>query len=351
MPLLARTVATPLTIEIRPAAIRNLPTILADGRITSSGRVAVAVGPGLGAEVSEVISRVFPESELFQVQGGSLDSAQELREFLRKHPAEAMVGIGGGGTIDVGKYAASMAGIPFVAVATNLTHDGIASPVATLQSAGHKGSYGVHIPIAVIVDLDFVARSPIAHTRSGIGDAVSNLSAVNDWFLANRTVGEPVDGLAAAMAKNAAEAVLHQPHPTDSETFLATLADSLVMSGLAMAIAGSSRPCSGGCHEISHAIDQLFGLDRLHGEQVAVGAMFASFLREDPDLVHVDACFRRHELPRLPADLGLTAEQFTEAVLAAPSTRPGRYTILEQLDMDRTTARRQVDAFVAAFDG
>ena len=350
MPLLARTVATPLTIEIRPAAIRNLPAILSDGRITASGKVAVAVGTGLGSEISELASRVFPESELFQVQGGSLDSAQELREFLRKHPSEAMVGIGGGGTIDVGKYAASMAGIPFVAVATNLAHDGIASPVATLQASGHKVSYGVHIPIAVVVDLDFVARSPIAQTRSGVGDAVSNLSAVNDWYLANKAVGEAVDGLAAAMARNAAESVLHQPHPLESELFLATLAEALVISGLAMAIAGSSRPCSGGCHEISHAIDQLFGIDRLHGEQVAVGAMFATFLRGDPDLEHVDACFRRHQLPRLPQDLDLTAEQFTEAVLAAPGTRPGRYTILEQLDMDRTTARRQVDAFIDTFD-
>ena len=48
-----------------------------------------------------------------------------------------------------------------------------------------------------------------------------------------------------------------------------------------MAAAGSSRPCSGACHEISHAIDALYPGKAAHGEQVAVGALFASFLRED----------------------------------------------------------------------
>jgi hypothetical protein len=48
------------------------------------------------------------------------------------------------------------AGFPFVAVATNLAHDGIASPVASLESYGRKRSFGVQIPIAVFVDIDFV---------------------------------------------------------------------------------------------------------------------------------------------------------------------------------------------------
>jgi glycerol-1-phosphate dehydrogenase [NAD(P)+] len=33
----------------------------------------------------------------------------------------------------------------------------------------------------------------------------------------------------------------------------------------------------------------------------------------------------------VPADLGLDVDQFTKVVLAAPQTRPGRHTILEEL--------------------
>jgi len=71
-----------------------------------------------------------------------------------------VVGIGGGKTIDTAKYAATRYALPMVSVATSLAHDGIASPVASLEEAGRKGSYGVQMPIAVVVDLDFVRASP-----------------------------------------------------------------------------------------------------------------------------------------------------------------------------------------------
>jgi glycerol-1-phosphate dehydrogenase [NAD(P)+] len=123
-----------------------------------------------------------------------------------------------------------------------------------------------------------------------------------------------------------------------------------VLSGLAMAVAGSSRPCSGACHEISHAIDALYPGKAPHGEQVAVGALFASFLREDEGVGELDSAFRRHGVPRLPGDLGLTDEQFLAAVARAPSTRPDRYTILEYLDMNEEQIRARVAEFVDAFD-
>ena len=54
----------------------------------------------------------------------------------------------GGRTLDVTKFAAHMAGIPMVAVATSLAHDGIASPTASLEHESGKGSYGVPMPVA-----------------------------------------------------------------------------------------------------------------------------------------------------------------------------------------------------------
>ena len=100
---------------------------------------------------------------------------------------------------------------------------------------------------------------------------VSNLSAVADWELAADDTGELVDGLAAAMARSAAHAVLHQPGHARSDEFLTVLAEALILSGLAMAVAGSSRPCSGGDHEIMHAVDQLYPGTGSHGELAGVG--------------------------------------------------------------------------------
>jgi glycerol-1-phosphate dehydrogenase [NAD(P)+] len=188
--------------------------------------------------------------------------------------------------------------------------------------------------------------------RAGIGDVVSNLSAIADWELAAADRGEPVDGLAVTLARTAAQAVLHQPGTVTGDEFLTVLAESLVLSGIAMTVAGSSRPCSGGDHEILHAIDQLYPGAGTHGELAGLGALFCTYLRGDERLFGLmSACLARHELPRAPADLGLGPDEFTQAVLHAPATRPGRYTILERLELDERAIARQVAGFTAAVTG
>jgi glycerol-1-phosphate dehydrogenase [NAD(P)+] len=350
MPLLARMVAFPLAVDVRSGAVAALPALLSDRRISAHGDVAVVVGPGQGERIVAVVGPALENARVYPVEGGTLEAALELAGSLRTGSFDAVIGIGGGRTLDVAKYAASLVGLPMVAVATNLAHDGIASPVASLEYDGRKASHGVHIPIAVVVDLDYVRGCPPEQLRSGLGDALSNLNALADWELASRERDEPVDGLAAALARSGAESLLHRTDELASDGFLTALAEALVLSGLAMAVAGSSRPCSGACHEISHAIDALFPGQATHGEQVAVGALFASFLRRDGALDDLDAALSRHGVPRLPADLGLINEQFAAAVNEAPSTRPDRYTILEHLAMDEDEIRKRVDEFVDAFD-
>jgi glycerol-1-phosphate dehydrogenase [NAD(P)+] len=353
VPLLTRQVGTPLTIDIGPGAVAGLGPLLADRRISSGGHVAVLVGPGLGEEIAATLRPSLANGEIWHVAGGSVQAGADLAARLRAGFYDAVVGIGGGRTIDVAKYAASLSGLPVVAVATSLSHDGIASPVASLEDdgAGRKSSYGVQMPIAVVVDLDYVRRSEPSMRRSGIGDAVSNLSAIADWRLAERERGEAVDGVAVTFARIAATSVVHRDDGIDDDPFLIALAESLVLSGLAMATAGSSRPCSGGDHEILHAIDHLFPGTAHHGELAGAASLFTSFLREDRGLADgIDACLRRHGLPRTPGDLGLTEAQFAEAVVAAPGTRPDRFTILEHLALDEAGVRRAVAGFLDAYD-
>lgn len=312
----------------------DLAGILVDGRISAGGDVAVVVGPGQGEQIADLIRPSLRSADVFTVAGGTLDAADDLGAKLRARSYDAVVGIGGGKTIDVAKYAATRRGLPMVSVATSLANDGIASPVASLISDGIKGSYGVHIPIAVIVDLALVKAGPERHNRAGIGDVVSNISALADWELARQVRAEPVDGLAASLARMGAEAVLAHPGDMTDDAFVTVLAEALISSGLAMAVCGTSRPASGGCHEIMHAIDSLFPGTGSHGELAGLGALFCTFLRGDERrLDEMSACLARHGLPRLPADVGLTGDQFVEAVQLAPATRPDRYTILEHLDL------------------
>jgi glycerol-1-phosphate dehydrogenase [NAD(P)+] len=342
-------VGTPLAVEVRPGAVDALAPLLADRRISSGGHVAVVVGTGLGGEIASRIGGQLPEADIKHVEGGSVETAMELARELRAGFYDAIVGIGGGRTLDTAKYASSLSGLPLVAVATSLAHDGIASPVSSLYEPGpsaRKSSIGVQMPMAVVVDLDYVRRSAPEMRRGGVGDTISNLSAIADWRLAAAERGEEVDGVAVTFAQTAAMAVLHRDDSIDDEPFLTALADALILSGLAMATAGSSRPCSGSDHEIVHAIDHLFPGTRNHGELAGAAALFTTWLRGDERMAaEMNACLVRHGLPRTPADLGLSEEQFAAAVAEAPSTRPDRYTILEHLALDEEAIRGRVRAF------
>jgi glycerol-1-phosphate dehydrogenase [NAD(P)+] len=349
MPLLARSVQAPLHIQVRRGAVGDLGAILSDGRISAGGDVAVVVGPGQGEKIADLIRPTLGSADVFTTSGGTLDAANELGAKLRARHYDAVVGIGGGKTIDTAKYAATRWGLPMVSVATSLANDGVASPVASLVTDGIKGSYGVHIPIAVIVDLDFVEDGDERLNRAGIGDVISNICALADWELAREVRGEPVDGLSASLARMGAEAVLNHPGDLTDDGFVTVLAEALIASGLAMAVCGSSRPCSGGCHEIIHAADSLFPDTASHGELAGLGALFCTYLRGDlARFRQLSECLGRHRLPRTPADVGLSQEQFAEVVEFAPRTRPDRYTILEHLAMEPDEIRRRVADHVDA---
>lgn len=284
---------------------------------------------------------MLPGADWYEVGGGTLDEAIKLGDAMKKGRYDAVVGLGGGKIIDCAKYAAARIGLPLVAVATNLSHDGLCSPVATLDNDAGRGSYGVPNPIAVVIDLDVIREAPVRFVRSGIGDAISNISAVADWELSHRETGEDIDGLAAAMARQAGEAVLRHPGGVGDDGFLQVLAEGLVLTGISMSVAGDSRPASGACHEINHAFDLLYPKRAAsHGEQCGLGAAFATHLRGDKEtcglMIEV---LRRHGLPVTPGEIGFSDEEFVRAVEYAPQTRPGRYTILEHLDLSTDQIR------------
>lgn len=335
MPVLTRLIPSPVVVDISSGALDDLAGLLADQRISNAGRLSIAISRGSGQALRERLAPLLPDADWYPVADGTIDSAVKLADDIKGKRYDAVVGLGGGKIIDVAKYAAARVGLPMVAVATNLAHDGLCSPVSILDNDNGRGSYGVPTPIAMVIDLDRVREAPERFVRSGIGDAISNISAIADWELSRDVTGEKVDGLAAAMGRTAGEAVLHHPGTVADDEFLTVLAESLVLSGIAMSISGDSRPSSGACHEISHAFDLLYPKRAAsHGEQVGIGAAFAMHLRgaREESGLFTDV-LRRHGLPVLPGDIGFSTDEFVKAVEYAPQTRPGRFTILEHLDL------------------
>jgi glycerol-1-phosphate dehydrogenase [NAD(P)+] len=303
-------------------------------------RLCLVSGPTVTMELGKALSKELDaaQSDPLCVRENSDAEVEELAATPHLAEADAVVAIGGGKTLDVAKSACELADLPVIAVPTQLTADGIASPVSVIQAhGGTVESRRARLPIGVVVDLDVVGRSPVETVRAGLGDLLANPCALRDWSRASAAGRETLDDFAALLAHAASDLA----YGTDVSAlgrgeiergFLQRLLQGLVLSGLAMEIAGSSRPCSGSEHLISHAIDRLHPGTARHGEQVAFGSLIASRLQGE-DWRALRTFMADAGMERAVAGFGLSETQIVQAVRVAPDTRPGRYTVLNEVEL------------------
>lgn len=343
----SRTISVPRLLQVKAGVLQDLPAALTTNFDLS--RVLIAAGGGIsGALAERLAAGVGDKAHSVEVVSGlvgSLAEAARVLDRLDESPVSLVVAVGGGQPIDVAKLAACRAGVDLVAVPTILSHDGMASPVASLTgSDGLRRSVGARMPAGVVIDLDIVAAAPDRYVRAGIGDLVSNLTAVDDWRIAQDRGGEPFDEFAASIALLSAKAALDVSWPLLADD-LAAVARGLVMSGLAMEVAGSSRPCSGAEHLVSHALDQVRGVAAgLHGEHVSIGVLVTSVLQQSPHAERIRRLFERVGLPVTLSGWGLDEGTLVAAVQLAPSTRPGRRTVLDDVDLSTKSVTSVVRA-------
>jgi glycerol-1-phosphate dehydrogenase [NAD(P)+] len=334
-----RVLRVPRVLDVSRANMARISAILQRAGFPLH-RVLLVSGGGFTRRCAERIADGLTEAgarvHVRPVTVASHGQAARVTGEAAELAVDLLVGIGGGRAIDVAKTAALACEVDVVTVPTSITHDGISSPVASLcDDAGMRSSVPAAMPAGVIIDIDVVEAAPPAMLRAGVGDLLSNLSAIEDWRLADARGRDTYDAYSALIADGAARPVLALDglaRPGRIEV----LAKGLVLSGLAMVTAGTSRPCSGAEHLISHSLDRLLGgTARLHGEQVALGTLVSTVARGAP-AEEFRAAFRRCGVPTHPADLGLPVELMVEAVMRAPATRPNRYTILDEVDLSRS---------------
>lgn len=282
----------------------------------------------------ELLNSLTAVVELIHIGRGDMGAVKHAVENIKKYRATICIGAGGGRVIDVAKFASFQGNILFVSYPTLLSHDGIASPVAVIPDGEHwSESRMAASPFSVIVDLETVAGAPPRSTLSGISDLTANLFAALDAerFGAGST-GE-YGTLATAIGRSASQLVFPgfgklTVHALTTEQ-LKPLAWGLVLSGIAMAITGDSRPASGAEHKISHAIDYLFGVPVSHGFTVSVGNVVSAFLhgRYEKEIVGFNTALG---LPVVSEDIGIEKKDFAEVLRYARTIRPERHTILEE---------------------
>lgn len=332
MPIFGSSVSLPILVRIEEKLLNKVCSLLRNSNLLFTNPLIITMRET--RFIAEKATSGFKRPYQLEITDNSYATVEKVEDVIDdKHP-DVLIGVGGGRVIDVAKFAGSRRMLPVVSVPTSLSNDGISSPVAVILFRKGTRSVGVNMPTAVLVDLTTITTAPLRNLKAGVGDLLSNISATNDWLLAHRKTREHYDAVAALLARKPACELLSVRKADFADTaFLRVLAEGLVLSGIAMGIAGTSRPCSGAEHLLSHAYDELFPTKKtLHGEQVAIFGVLTSLLQTESSWREQKDFLKKTGLLSTPSELDMDFKKFKKVLEIAPSTRPGRYTVLDEVD-------------------
>lgn len=244
---------------------------------------------------------------------------------------DIIIGFGGGKSIDLAKIFANEAGLDWISVPTAASHDGIASDVASIMHNSYRYSAKCKQPKVILADLSIMATAPRILTKSGIGDIISKTSSLAEWRLAHEHAGEPLDKGVYDIVSKSLESVIRSDD-------LETLVKSVIDTGNAMTAFGSSRPCSGTEHAISHAMDRR--MQSLHGIQVAFATPLSLFFLEKAGYAEhgskeIKEFIRKHGIPVTLKDLDMSKDMFLDDIHHALKimNKRERYSVLKHCNV------------------
>ena len=274
---------------------------------------------------------------IIQVKGATEESVKQVENKLTDN--SFVLGVGGGKVIDVAKMASTNNNSYFISIPTTASHDGIASPMASIKNEKGSVSKKAQAPMALIADSEIIKNAPFRFLASGCADIVSNYTAVKDWRLAKRLQNVSFSESAAALSLMTAKLIIDSSDSIKEGLELSArlVVKMLFSSGMAISIAGSSRPASGSEHLFSHALDKVAKKPALHGEQCGIGTIMMMNLHGG-DWKFIKNALESMKAPTTCYDIGIDPEDIIDALTMAHTIRPERYTILGDRGLSREAA-------------
>jgi glycerol-1-phosphate dehydrogenase [NAD(P)+] len=340
------TTLLPSIFHVEAGAAEVVSQIL-DTHAISTSRTLILTGRSHSKAVATAVAKTLSGAEMWIVESHSEAEVARIGAALEAAKSTLMIAIGGGGVIDVCKRASKLFGLPCLVIPTVVSNDGLMSPISVLKtSIGRFESLPSAMPLGVIADLDIIMAAPPKYLRASGGDLLSNLSATTDWrHVVNRGDGPKMNDSAFHLSRNSAESLVHWSNcDLSNPVFVRNLIVAQINSGMAMTIAGTSRPCSGPEHLVSHALDELdLTPDVLHGVQVGSICLFMLYLFGELS-AEVLRFANAMELPGLWTDLSPDLEdRLPEILERTRQVRPERRTLLDEMsDME---IMEQLEAF------
>jgi len=334
-----RKIQLPREIHTGAGVIENTGSICKD--LMFEGRVLVVTGPNTlkigGEKVIESLQNEDFSVETLVIDKASEDVVLQVQDVARD--VSVVLGVGGGKIIDSAKLASTRNRIQFISVPTAASHDGIASPRVSIKSGRGPVSLEAQAPIGVIADTEIISKAPFRLLAAGCGDIVSNYTAVLDWKLAYRLLNEYYSDSASALSLMTAKMTLESADVIKKGLIesAALVVKALISSGMAISIAGTSRPASGSEHKFSHALDIIAPKPALHGEQCGLGTVMMIYLHGG-DWRYIRDTLKTIKAPTTSYEIGIDPEYIIEALTMAHTIRKERYTILGDRGLTKDAA-------------
>jgi glycerol-1-phosphate dehydrogenase [NAD(P)+] len=274
------------------------------------------------------------------IDANTISYAMNVAERVIATDVDCIVAMGGGKTLDVAKYAAFVAKKPFLSMPTTVANDGIVSPIAVLKRQDNKPkSLGCAMPSMIILDTEMISTCPKQLIKAGIGDTISNYMALKDWEFAVSKGKDVMNGYAYIMSRTSLDVLMKTQYDSICPEFITVLANSLVLSGIAMDYAGSSRPVSGSEHLFSHALDYYCENHNLHGFNVALGTVSVLKLIGF-DYSNVLNYLKKFDVDINPRGMGISEDVFVFCMKNATTMRNNRYTFLHEANLEESKLKK-----------
>jgi glycerol-1-phosphate dehydrogenase [NAD(P)+] len=322
-----RQTAIPTLVRVKPGALDRV-SIYATRH--DFRRVALFYSKDIVTDLHDALTNSLVADRIaivsqIPVESASFEEAAELAVSLPSR-VDAIIGFGGGKALDVAKYVSFLSRLPYIAVPTSLSNDGICSPQSSLTVGEKRRSFPSVMPMGVVIDTRVCLGAPQILWHSGVGDLVAKFTAVADWKLAFHAKDEPVDDFAALLSDASVYQFIGRP-VYDLEG-MRLLGSALLLNGIAMGICGSSRPASGSEHLISHALDGLSQHPRLHGLQVGVATYLMSVIQDQGASETIAGLFDATGFWQAIEAAPFDRAEWLEAVRVAPTIKADFYTVL-----------------------
>jgi glycerol-1-phosphate dehydrogenase [NAD(P)+] len=298
-----------------------------------------------GQKTQELLNSDGIKTCITMISEATRETINRVKKLIKSCGAEVVLGIGGGRNIDIAKISSHEMKRDFISVPTVASHDGIASNLASLKGSTRPYSISAASPIAVVMDSKIIQESPYRFTAAGCGDMICKAVEVRDWRLAHRENNDYYGVYAGSLSLMSSQHVMENAELIMKRTQegIRTLLEALVSCGVAMSIAGSSRPTSGSSHLFSHALDQISESPALHGEQCGIGSIMMAKLH-GLNWLSIRDSLRTIGAPISANELGVSNKTIINALLLATSIRPERYTILNKIHLDKKHATQLAES-------